>query len=114
MLALVLAAGGTPVSVTVITEIVGAAGVIASAVVTPLVMGRRRAAKEKLSAAVSTAVNSSDLTLAGWTALNGALQEEIRRLQGVQERMQHRIDQLEGEIESLQGLLRRLPAQGGS
>jgi hypothetical protein len=90
--------------VTLSTEIVLALAAVASAL-TPIVLARRKARREALKAAQASAVNSSDLTLAGWTALNAALQQEITRLQGVQERMQARIDLLESEIAALQKLV---------
>jgi len=94
-------AGSSPDTVTIITGAVLALAAIVSSL-TPLALARRRAQKEALAAVTASAVNSSDLTLAGWVALNGALQEEIRRLQGVTERMQKRIDQQENEITVLQ------------
>jgi hypothetical protein len=89
--------------VTLVTETALALAAVASAL-TPIVLARRRSRKDALAAASASAVSSSDLTLAGWTALNAALQQEINRLQGVQERMQTRIDLLEGEIAGLQKL----------
>lgn len=94
------AASGGPDTVTLITGILLALAAIVSSL-TPIVLARRRARKEALAASAASAVNSSDLTLAGWTALNTALQQEIGRLQGVQERQQQRIDQLEAEIATL-------------
>jgi uncharacterized small protein (DUF1192 family) len=91
-------------AVTLITGVLVALAAVASGIVTPLVMGRRRKRKEELDKATAAALNNSDLTLAGWTALNAALQHEISRLQGVTERMQQRIDLLESEIAKLQQL----------
>lgn len=96
-------APGTPDPVTLLTEVVLALAAVASAA-TPVVLGRRKARKDALALAATSAVQSSDLTLAGWTALNAALQTEIGRLQGVVERMQARIDSLEAEIADLQKL----------
>lgn len=98
----ILAATANPEAspVTLVTEIVLAAAAIASAL-TPILLARRKARKEALDKAAASAVSGSDLTLAGWTALNAALQQEISRLQGVTERMQARIDLLEGEIAKL-------------
>lgn len=93
--------------VTVVTGIVLAVAAVVSSL-TPIVIARRRARKEALTAATASAVNSTDLTLAGWTSLNAALQKEIERLQGRTEQMQNRIDQLEGEIADLQKLALRL------
>ena len=100
MSTLAAAASSSPDTVTLITGILLALAAIVSSL-TPIVLARRRARKDALAAASSTAVNSSELTLAGWTALNTALQQEINRLQGVQERQQQRIDQLEAEIATL-------------
>jgi predicted RNase H-like nuclease (RuvC/YqgF family) len=94
-------AGENPVML--VTEVALATAAIASAL-TPIALARRRKRKEELDKAAAAAVNTSDLTLAGWTALNSALQHEISRLQGVTERMQKRIDQLEREIAELQKL----------
>jgi hypothetical protein len=94
------AASSSPDTVTLITGILLALAAIVSSL-TPIVLARRRARKDAIAAASSTAANSSELTLAGWTALNTALQQEINRLQGVQERQQQRIDQLEAEIAAL-------------
>jgi uncharacterized small protein (DUF1192 family) len=99
------AASSGPDTVTLITGGLLAFAAIVSSL-TPIALARRRAHKDALAANAAAAVNSSDLTLAGWTALNAALQQEITRLQGVQERMQARIDLLEGEIEQLQSLAR--------
>ena len=79
-----------------------------------IVLARRRAAKEALASTTALGARSSDLTLAGWTALNTALQEKIRRLQGVQERMQARIDALETEIEQLRKLATSLKPDPGA
>jgi uncharacterized small protein (DUF1192 family) len=107
------AAASGPDPVTLVTGALLAFAAIVSSL-TPIVLARRRSAKEKQAAAASAAVTSSDLTLAGWTALNAALQQEITRLQGVQVRMQARIDLLEHEISELQKLALALqkPASG--
>lgn len=97
------ATGSSPDTVTLITGILLALAAIVSSL-TPIALARRRARKDALAASAEAAVNSSDLTLAGWTSLNAALQQEISRLQGVTERMQARIDLLEGEIADLQKL----------
>lgn len=97
------AASSSPDTVTLITGSFLAFAAIVSSLF-PIVAARRRARKDALAAAGASAVNSSDLTLAGWTALNAALQQEINRLQGVTERMQARIDLLENEIAQLQKL----------
>jgi hypothetical protein len=96
------AAGGTD-TVTLVTGALLALAAIVSSL-TPLLLARRRTRKEALAAAAAGAATSSDLTLAGWTQLNAALQQEIGRLQGVTERMQARIDLLEAEIGTLQKL----------
>jgi hypothetical protein len=90
-------------AVTLITGIVLALAAIVSST-TPIALARMRRRREALAASVASAVSSSDLTLAGWSTLNAALQQEISRLQGVTERMQSRIDLLEGEIGKLQKL----------
>lgn len=97
--------GGGVNPVILATEIVLAIAAIVSAV-TPIMLARRKARKEAEATAAKLAAKSGDLTLAGWQALNGALQEEIARLQGVQEKMQARIDQLEGEIDLLRQAMR--------
>ena len=94
------AASGGPDTVTLITESLLALAAIGS-MLTPIVLARRRARKDALAASAAAAVSSSDLTLSGWTTLNAALQQEITRLQGVQERMQARIDLLEAEMATL-------------
>jgi hypothetical protein len=96
-------ASSGPDTVTLVTGSLLAFAAIVSSL-TPIVLARRRAHKAALAAAAAAAVSSSDLTLAGWTALNAALQQEITRLQAVTERMQARIDLLEGEIAQLQKL----------
>lgn len=93
----------SPDTVTLVTGVLLALAAIVSSL-TPIVLGRRRARREDLSEAARGAVSSSDLTLAGWTQLNQALQQEIGRLQGVTERMQARIDLLESELATLQKL----------
>lgn len=103
MLADAAPASGGVATVTLITGILLALAAIISSL-TPIVLARRRTRKEAIAAAARAAASSSDLTLAGWTALNAALQQEITRLQGVTERMQARIDLLEGEIATLQKL----------
>ena len=95
------ASGSDPV--TLVTGILLAIAAIVSSL-TPIVLARRRARKDTLAKATAAAVSGSDLTLQSWTALNAALQQEIGRLQGVTERMQARIDLLEGEIGTLQKL----------
>jgi hypothetical protein len=109
----VLAAAAGPDPVTLVTGGLLALAAIVSSL-TPIVLARRRSRKEAQAAAAAAAVTSSDLTLAGWTALNTALQQEISRLQGVQGRMQDRIDLLESEIGELQklALALRRPAPG--
>jgi hypothetical protein len=96
-------ASGGVTTVTLITGILLAVAAIVSSL-TPIVLARRKSRKEALAEAARAATTSSDLTLAGWTQLNAALQQEITRLQGVTERMQARIDLLEGEIGTLQKL----------
>lgn len=96
------ASGGAD-TVTLVTGVVLAVATIVSAM-TPIFLARRRARRESLARAAESAVVSSDLTLAGWTSLNAALQKEITRLQAVTERMQARIDLLESEITTLQKL----------
>lgn len=103
MLADAAPASGGAVTVTLITGILLAVAAIISSL-TPILLARRRTRKEALAKAAATAVSGSDLTLQAWTALNAALQQEINRLQGVTERMQARIDLLEGEIATLQKL----------
>lgn len=95
------AGGGGPDTVTLVTGILLALAAIISSL-TPIVLSRRRARKDAAAAAAASAVDSGSLTLAGWTALNNALQQEITRLQGVHQRMQARIDLLEGEVTKLQ------------
>lgn len=95
-------AAGTDTVTLVTGSLLATAAIVSSA--TPIVLARRRSRKEKLADLTAEAVSKTDLTIAGWTALNGALQQEIRRLQGVQERQQARIDMLEGEIAELQQL----------
>lgn len=96
------AAGGAD-TVTLITGVLLCAAAVISAL-TPIVLARRKNRKEALAAAAAGAVSATDLTLSGWTALNAALQAEIGRLQGVQERLQARCDLLEGEVETLRKL----------
>jgi peptidoglycan hydrolase CwlO-like protein len=94
-------------------------GVLAFAAIissgTPIVMARRRKAQDKLVAIRNEARSAEeysskrgDLTLASWTALNGALQSEIGRLQGVVDRMQARIDRAEAEIAALNATIRAM------
>jgi hypothetical protein len=97
------AATGGLSNVTLVTGILLALAAVVSSL-TPIVLARRKTRKEAAAATAAAAVNSSDLTLAGWTSLNAALQQEIGRLQGVTERMQKRIDLLEDEIAELQKL----------
>jgi peptidoglycan hydrolase CwlO-like protein len=108
--AAVPASGGGIGAAEAITGAVLALAAIISAL-TPVIMARRRAAKEAVTDAAKLAARSGDLTLAGWQALNGALQEEIKRLQGVTEKMQARIDTLETEIDQLRQAMR---SQDGS
>jgi hypothetical protein len=97
------ASSGGSGTVTLITgSLLAFAAVVSS--LTPIFLARRRSRKEADAKAAAAAVNSSDLTLAGWTALNAALQQEISRLQGVTERMQARIDLLESELETVRKL----------
>jgi uncharacterized small protein (DUF1192 family) len=95
-------------TITLVTGVLVALAAVVSSIVTPVVLGRRRKRKEELDKATAAALNNSDLTLAGWTALNAALQHEIARLQGVTERMQQRIDLLESELGQLQKLALRI------
>jgi hypothetical protein len=88
---------------TLITGVVLAVAAVVSAL-TPIVLARRRKKEDARAALSAAVVTSSDLTLAGWTTLNAALQREISRLQGVTEKMQARIDLLESEIAGLQKL----------
>lgn len=110
MTALAAASGG-PDTVTLITGSLLALAAIVSSL-TPIVLARRKARKEATAATAAAAVAGSDLTLAGWTTLNAALQQEIGRLQGVTQRMQDRIDLLEGEIAELQKLALALQQKG--
>jgi hypothetical protein len=106
-----LAVTSSPDTVTLVTgSLLALAAVVSS--LTPIVLARRKGRKDALAAATATAANNGDLTLAGWTALNAALQQEIQRLQGVTERMQARIDLLEGEIAELQRLAVSLQKPG--
>lgn len=93
----------------VITAWVMAAGAAVTAV-TPLVMARRKAARQRDST-----------TLASFTALNNALDREIQRLHGDMTKLrddyerrldaaQDRITELESEVATLQRLLRQGPA----
>lgn len=104
--------GGGIGTAEVITGAVLALAAIISAL-TPVILARRRAAKDAVTDAAKLAARSGDLTLAGWQALNGALQEEIKRLQGVTEKMQSRIDQLEHEIDQLRQVLREHNGSAG-
>lgn len=99
MTALTASAGPDPV--TLITGVLLALAAIISSL-TPVLLNRRQRRKEAAAATAAATVTSGDLTLAGWTALNAALQQEIGRLQGVTGRMQARIDLLEGEVADLQ------------
>lgn len=103
MTVLAAAAAAGPDPVTLITGSLLAFAAIVSSL-TPIVLARRRAQKESAATAARAATASSDLTLAGWTTLNAALQQEITRLQGVVERAQARADLLEGEITELRKL----------
>lgn len=90
-------------NVTLVTGVVLAVAAIISSL-TPIVLARRKKKEEGSAAAKVAALTSSDLTLAGWTTLNAALQKEISRLQSITEKMQARIDLLESEINGLQKL----------
>lgn len=107
------AASGGRDTVTLITEILLALAAVVSSM-TGVVLARRRSRKEAAAATAAAAAAGSDLTLAGWTTLNAALQQEIGRLQGVTERMQTRIDLLEGEIADLQKLALSLQRPPGA
>ena len=101
------ASSGSDVSPVILaTEVALALAAIVSAA-TPVVLARRKARKKEITDAAALASKSGDLTLAGWTALNAALQDEIRRLQGVTEKMQARIDVLEAEIDQLRQVIRQ-------
>jgi peptidoglycan hydrolase CwlO-like protein len=104
--------GGDPV--VIVTSSMLALSALGTAL-TPFFLGRRRARKETLAAAIAGASDKADLTLASWTALNGALQQEITRLQGVVDRQQGtldkcqaRVDVLETELASLKATARNL------
>lgn len=101
------------IPVTVITGGVVALSA-ATASLTPIVMARRRARQDAIKTIKTDAGTSASLTLASWTALNGALQMEITRLQSVVDRMQGRIDKLETEIDSLEAAIRGMPGAGKS
>jgi hypothetical protein len=107
----VAAASSGPGAVTLVTGILLALAAIISSL-TPVILNRRQRRKDALTAAAASTADSGSLTLAGWTALNAALQQEITRLQGVVERMQARADLLEAEITELRTLavaLRKAP-----
>lgn len=102
------AASAGPGAATIITGIVLAVAAITSSV-TPIILARRRSAKEaqaeakaKLDSVRSESDHRADLTLASWTALNGALQQEIIRLQGVTDRQQQIIDRCQARVEVLE------------
>ncbi len=96
------ATSGGSGTVTLVTGgLLALAAVVSS--LTPVFLARRKARKNALAEAADTAVSSAGTTLAGWTALNTALQQEITRLQVVVERMQARIDTLEREMRELAG-----------
>ncbi len=99
------------VPVTVVTAGVVALSAAASAL-TPIVMARRRARQDAIKSIKADAGAKADLTLASWTALNGALQTEITRLQGVVDRLQGRVDAAETEIDSLRSTIRAMPGSG--
>ncbi len=87
----------------------------ASAAVTPFIpfaLARRKARQDAVKTAREDAGTSASLTLASWTALNGALQTEITRLQGVVDKLQGRVDTAEAEIDSLRARFRTLPEAG--
>jgi peptidoglycan hydrolase CwlO-like protein len=81
----------------------------ATASLTPIVMARRKARQDAIKAIKTDAVEKADLTLASWTALNGALQTEISRLQNVVDKLQGRVDAAETEIDSLRATIRAMP-----
>jgi peptidoglycan hydrolase CwlO-like protein len=99
------------IPVTVITGGVVALSA-ATASLTPIVMARRRARQDAIKFIKSDAVEKADLTLASWTALNGALQTEITRLQRVVDKLQGRVDAAETEIDSLRATIRAIPGAG--
>src|ERR1039457_464301 len=84
----------------------------ATASLTPIVRARRRARQDAIKFIKSDAVEKADLTLASWTALNGALQTEITRLQSVVDRLQGRVDAADTEIDSLRSTIRGMPGAG--
>jgi hypothetical protein len=88
--------------VALLTGVVLAVSALASSIIIPAWTARRRNQRESLTTAASLGDKAGELTLAGWTTLNAALQDEIRRLQGVQARQQARIDALEAEVAALQ------------
>jgi peptidoglycan hydrolase CwlO-like protein len=109
-----LAAGGVNPAI-VTSGVLAFAAIISSG--TPIVMARRRHNQDAIAEARRDATYAeaasgkhADLTLASWTALNGALQAEIGRLQGVVDRMQGRIDRAEAEIAALNATIRTMDA----
>lgn len=111
VLAEAVTSGGGIGTAEVVTGAVLAIAAIVSAL-TPVVLARRKSAKDAIADAAKLADKSGELTLAGWQALNGALQEEIRRLQGVTEKMQARIDHLETEVDQLRLAMRQQNGTG--
>lgn len=97
--------GGTDAATLATAVAVAVAAIISS--LTPIALARRRSRQDALRTARSDAGEASALTLASWTALNGALQTEIKRLQGVVDRCQARVDVLEAEIAALKSAARR-------
>lgn len=93
----------------IVTAWVMAAGAAVTAV-TPIVLERRKTAKQR-----------DPNVLAGFTALNDALGQQVERLQGDMTKLrddyerrldaaQQRISELESEVATLQRLLRQGPA----
>ena len=99
------------VPATIVTGAVVALSAAASAL-TPIVMARRRTRQDAIKSIKADAGAKADLTLASWTALNGALQTEITRLQKVVDRLQGRVDAAEVEIDSLRSTIRGMPGSG--
>jgi hypothetical protein len=109
---MILAGVGGTDSVTFVTSAVLAFAAITTSI-TPIVLARRRSTKEatqeakaKLDEAQKEASNRAELTLGSWTALNGALQMEITRLQSVIDRQQAVIERCQARVEVLEALVR--------